>query len=129
MTGGEFFDWLNKYWPLIGFLLQGAFAWLLWSMRKVFATKEELATLGKKVDKVAAAQTVTAGELVGLSKELKNLPTAAAVSDIKLSIAAIEGDYKAISTNVDNMDRHITSIGKSVDRIEDWLMNGKGKGA
>src|SRR4051794_2817470 len=103
MNGIQFVDWLNKYWPLIGFFLQAVFAWLLWSMRKMFATKDDLTAMTTKVEAIAAAQSIASGEVTLLKQKLDGLPTAEDVNEIKLSIAEIEGDNKAISANVGNM--------------------------
>jgi hypothetical protein len=115
---------------------------VIWLLKRSFATNEdvdagiarsraEIDTLLAKQDldlkSIGAAAAKTAGDLSLLDQTIKGLPSSDDINEIRLSISKLEGEFKAISTNVGNVEKHIGSIGRSVDRIEDWLMTGKGK--
>lgn len=137
-------QWTLNNSDLVVLGVQGLVLGLVWLLKRSFASKDEVSTAvatsraevdtklaeqSQAMTAIAAAHTKTAGELALLEQKLNNVPTSEDFNQIKLSISEMEGDYKAISENVKNMKDHIGSIGRSVDRIEGWLMDGKGKTA
>jgi hypothetical protein len=53
------------------------------------------------------------------------MPNAEDISEIKIGMERMAGDYKALAAIVTNVDAHVKSIGLSVRRIEGFMMNGK----
>lgn len=130
-------DWALDHPDFIVLGLQGVVLAVIWLLKRSFASKADIDEAikmhraetdkaiedqGEELKSIGAAVARTAGDLVLLGKDLKALPSSEDIAEIKLSISEIEGDYKEIRANVGNMKDHIGSIGKSVDRIEDYMM-------
>jgi hypothetical protein len=136
--------YLLQHPELVVLALQAMILLGMWALKQSFASKgdvtaavaasrseidTQMSAQAKEMKSIGAATAKTAGDLSLLEQTIKGLPSSDDISEIRLSIVELEGEFKAISANVGNMDKHIGSISRSVDRIEDWLMNGKGKTA
>ena len=133
-------EWLADHIEAVIAVLQAFFLAVMWVLHRNFASRGDLGQLRKDVDDrfdasaaemktIAAAQTATAGRIELISQTINGLPKADDVAEIKLAIERLSGDQRALKTSVDNTDRHVGSISKSVDRIEGWLMDNRAKPA
>lgn len=89
------------------------FGWVLWSLKKATASKEELAHLDGRLDRETR-------RIDRIETRLEALPTKDDFHDLSQGLTRLEGKYDA-------MQRSIESQGHSVKRIEDYLLN-KDKG-
>jgi hypothetical protein len=133
-------DWILEHAELVVMAFQAVVLFIVWLLHRSFASTDDVEakinalkvetgatakSLADDIKVLEAAHGRAAGQIALLTDKVAGNPTTEDLADIKLSISNLEGDYKAISANVGNMDKHITSIGRSVDRIEGWLMEGK----
>jgi hypothetical protein len=137
-------QWLSDHLDSVVLALQAVFLAILYWLKKEFASKGDvdLAIKGERllvdakfdnqavdVKAIGAAQSVAAGQVALLAQTVEALPTADDISEIRLTIERLGGDYRALRESVSNVDKHISSIGKSVDRIEGFMMEGRGQRA
>lgn len=131
-------QWAIDHLDFLFVCAQGVLLGVAWLLNREFVTKDDheaalksqaeefgktIEALEGEIKILAAAGQKTSGEVALMQQELKNVPTAEDISEIKLSISEMEGDYKAISENVKNMKDHVGSISRSVDRIETYMMD------
>jgi hypothetical protein len=96
----DLLSWL----PVIGVVGQGLLLWIGWSVRKRFASQEELGTERDARKQLEAKVTLLEGQV-------QSLPTSAGMHDLAMSIERLRGDMKAITTQ-------LMATGKTIDRVE-----------
>lgn len=94
-----------EYWPVIGFGINLLIAWFVWSMRKQFATKDELAAIDRRVDKTESA--------------LDQLPTRRDLSDLHVAIAGLAGEVKETNAEMRGLGRLVERVEAAVTRHEE----------
>jgi hypothetical protein len=120
----------------VGLVLQAIWFLVIWALHRSFASPadikkvreemdEKLAIFGTDMRNIGAAHTATAGKLELLTQRVDTLPNAEDISEIKIGMERMAGDYRALNATVTNVDNHIKSIGNSVRRIESFMMTGK----
>ena len=92
-------DWKN----LISWVLTGFVTWVWWSLKKRFATKEDVAALENRITSV--------------ERVLEALPTAKDMHDLLLAVTELRGDLKGLRGQVDRVQLQ-------VDRVDEFLRNG-----
>ncbi|MBK8157973.1 MAG: DUF2730 family protein [Rhodospirillaceae bacterium] len=95
-------------------LLNLPIAWFLWSLRKAFASKEEVATLRTKQELLA--------------KQLEGVPSGGDIAKLQVQLAEIHGDHKALSATMEGMKDSMDGVKGSVQLISEHLLNAKVKG-
>lgn len=94
-------SWVLEHWPVLGFGINLLLGWLMWSMNKRFASKDEVAFLDKRL---AKAET-----------SLTQLPSRTEIADLQVAIAQLTGAVK--ETNAD-----LRGVSKLVERVENAVI-------
>lgn len=84
---------LLKYWPIALFLLNLFLVWVIWSMRKEFATKADLAPIQGELAKIDK-------RVSQVESDLDDLPTRDELAAVKTMMAELRGDLKVNSAEV-----------------------------
>lgn len=126
-------DWL-AYWPIVAFVVGTILLpALIWAIRIGLASKGDLADETKargkalndlegrlmdKLDRLAASQGGLSDRTLMIETEIRHLPSAEDIAELKTSAAQTE-------TEVRSMRREFASVGLSLQRIENHLFGVK----
>lgn len=92
-------------------LAQGGLAWLMWSMKKEFATKSELSKVDADVKEVLIRVTQ-------VEQEVKHLPTRAELHALALALKDFGGDLKAARSDMSNLRGLVQRAENTITRHE-----------
>jgi hypothetical protein len=84
-------------------------AWLLWGLRKEFASKAEVGMLATRITEIESAQ--------------ENAPTVTGVHEIALAVERLTGEVRAQRESLSGGDGRMNRIERTVERIEEHLLN------
>lgn len=115
--------WLKEWWPLIALMVPLTIAVAGWMVRMGLATRQDLAAetaaRGAAID---AVEVMLSDRMSGLSnrmlaieKEVQHLPTAD-------DFAELRNEMTRVGTMVEASKREVESVGKAINRVEDWLI-------
>lgn len=104
------------YSPLIALALNALLAWYVWSMRKAFASTDEIGKLHRRINEVGTRLQLAEQKLAGL-------PTIGEIGDLKVQLATIHGDYKAMAATMTGLKETMEGIQAAVQHISEHLLN------
>jgi len=108
-------DWIKENWQWIGLILQVLFAWLIWSMRKEFATKGDLRAAEVRI---TSAET----ELKLHKQTLDALPTDGDLSEIKDQLAEVHRQSSVTEQAVTGMSDQMKGLSTQVGQLNTFLL-------
>jgi hypothetical protein len=100
---------LLEYWPVVGFVINLLIAWFFWSMRKQFASKDELAEIERRLDKTEST--------------LNQLPTRRDLTELHVAMAGIAGGVKETNAELRGLGRLVERVENAVTRHEEIFAN------
>ena len=103
---------------LLVLLIQGLFAWALWSLRRAFVRTEDYAL---HVQRDARRESATARRLGALEEHLRLTPDTADMAGLHNELAALRGEIQALNARISGLDRLLERLEHSFDRHEDRL--------
>jgi hypothetical protein len=101
---------------LLVLLVQGLFAWALWSLRRAFVRAEDYAL---HVQRDARREAATARRLGSLEEHLRLTPDTADMAGLHSELAALRGEIQALNARISGLDRLLERLEHSFDRHED----------
>ena len=108
-------DVLWKTLPVVVLVVQGLFAWFLWSLRRNFVSCDACASVRAEYDKRQAEHDKRLGCVAAEGKELRvilsNLPTVKDVHELGREVERVQGGQEALRESV-------KSLAVSIDRLE-----------
>jgi len=116
----EWLDVLYRLWPVASLLITGLAAWLLWSIRKHFVTRQEFK------DTLEALQgdgQDRSERIAALENRIAHVPSQDDVHDLRLCITRLEGSMDTLGKRLDGTERLLERFESVVNRQEDYLMN------
>jgi hypothetical protein len=108
-------DWVKENWEWIGLLAQILFGWLIWSMRKEFATRADLLAIGTRV-------TATETELKLHQQTLEALPTDGDLHAIQDQLAEVHRQSSVTAKSVDGMSDQVKALARQVGQLNTFLL-------
>lgn len=98
------FETLSNWQHLVQWVLAAFVGWVWWSIKSRFSTKEDHVALEKRV--------------LAVENAVKNLPTIKDHHELIIGLTKLNG-------GVEKMDTSMAAVQRQVNRIEDYLMQGK----
>ncbi|MBF8271568.1 MAG: uncharacterized protein HW380_673 [Magnetococcales bacterium] len=103
-----------KWWPILGAVIQGVFLWLAWSMRKMFATKDEIKILqeelterlcdhGQKIDMIEA--------------RLQAIPGGKDFQELTCKVNLVSGNIETIIARFEGVKESVTRVERQLDML------------
>ena len=103
---------------LLVLLVQGLFAWALWSLRRAFVRTEDYVL---HVQRDARREAATARRLGTLEEHQRLTPDTADMAGLHNELAALRGEMQALNARISGLDRLLERLEHSFDRHEDRL--------
>ena len=103
---------------LLVLLVQGLFAWALWSLRRAFVRTEDYAL---HLQRDARRESATARRLGTLEEHLRLTPDTADMAGLHNKLAALRGEMQALNARISGLDRLLERLEHSFERQEDRL--------
>ncbi|SMF85798.1 Protein of unknown function [Tistlia consotensis] len=97
---------LLKLWPLLLFLINGLMGWAVWSMRKEFATKADVAEVKESVGNLA-------GRVELVERDLEHLPSKDDLNKLQLELAKVVGELREVRSDY----RHLMENQGRIDQV------------
>lgn len=118
-------EWLKEWWPVVLFAAPLVYGWILWSVGKGVASKEELAaerearqTEDRRIEgQLKDSVQVVDRRLLKIETEVQHLPT-------KDDIASLRQELTKLNGAVAGSERELQSISRALTRVEDSLAKG-----
>ena len=101
---------------LLVLLVQGLFAWALWSLRRAFVRTEDYAL---HVQRDARREAATARRLGTLEEHQRLTPDTADMAGLHNKLAALRGEMQALNARISGLDRLLERLEHTFDRHED----------
>lgn len=101
---------LVKFWPVALFVVQGLMAWVLWSLRRSFVSRDEFSAFsarhGERHDKIDGQlrEGETRFAVIDLSIRESAL-TRAEMHEARLQIEGLRGDLKVVQAMLERLER------------------------
>lgn len=103
---------------LLILIIQGLFAWALWSLRREFVRGDEwLLHLRRQ----ARDESATNGRLSALEEQVRQLPAAGDLAELHGELAALRGEIQTLNARISGLDRLLGRLEHGLDRQEDRL--------
>lgn len=99
-------------------LVQGLFAWALWSLRRAFVRQDDYLL---HTQRDARRDAVTARRLNALEEHLRLAPDNADLAGLHSALAALRGEMQALNARISGLDRLLNRLEHSFERQEDRL--------
>ena len=116
---------LADFTPFLVLLVQGLFAWALWTLRRAFVRGDEylrhLEQEGRRRQEQAMRVTTLEGRLQSLEQKVALLPDAQALGDLAAAVESLRGDIKAVDMRITGVDRLMLRLERALDRQEVFL--------
>lgn len=110
-------DTILRLIPVALVLVQGLFAWGVWSLTKRFVTNEDCKKCRKKLEgDVAAMQT----RQTAIESSIRELPSKTELHELALTMKDLHGELKAMQASVETLKT-------MTNRQEEFLLNGAAK--
>jgi predicted nucleic acid-binding Zn-ribbon protein len=124
-------DLLGKALPVVVLLVQGLFAWVLWSLRRNFmscdACQTARAAYEKRQDEHDKQLASMAAEGKELRVSLDSLPTARDVHELGREVEAVRGGLEAMRESIKSLGISIDRLDKPIQLLLEHHINGGGK--
>lgn len=103
---------LMQYWPQIVMLfINGPLGWVIWSMRKEFASKKDLAQVHVDIDGVAK-------RLSSVEQSILHMPSRDDLHHVQLQLADVVGEMKAARADYHGLEGLLERTEAAVIRHE-----------
>ena len=96
---------------LLILVIQGLFAWALWSLRRIFVRGDDYLL---HLQREARRESATARRLSALEEHLRQMPAGD-------DMAALRGEIQALNVRISGLDRLLERLEHGLDRQEDRL--------
>ena len=103
---------------LLVLLVQGLFAWALWSLRRAFVRQDDYVL---HVRRDARREAATERRLNALEDRLRLLPDTAALTGLHDELAALRGEMQALHARISALDKLLDRLEHNFERQEDRL--------
>lgn len=103
----DFLDHWSAVLYIIGIVINFAFGWFAWSMRKEFVSQKDHDQLKERVS--------------SLEGKIQTLPSSETMHQLSLQITKLEGTLGAMSVRFENVSALGKRMQDQVDRMEDYL--------
>lgn len=103
---------------LLVLLVQGLFAWALWSLRRAFVRQEDY-LLHVQCD--TRREVATTRRLSAIEENLRLAPDTADLAGLHNELAALRGEIQALNVRISGLDRLLERLEHSFERQEDRL--------
>ncbi|MEG2173820.1 MAG: DUF2730 family protein [Desulfovibrionaceae bacterium] len=103
---------------LLVLVVQGLFAWALWSLRRVFVRSDEFAL---HVSRESRAQQALDNRLTALESRVAQLPDGEALSGLAAAVESLRGDIKVVDARISGVDRLMVRLERALDRQDNYL--------
>lgn len=97
-------------------LVQGLFAWALWSLRRAFVRNDDYLL---HVQRDARREAATARRLGTIEEHLRLAPGTSDMAGLYSDLAALRGEMQALNARISGLDRLLERLERSFDRHED----------
>jgi Protein of unknown function (DUF2730). len=101
---------------LLVLLVQGLFAWALWSLRRAFVRTDDYSL---HVQRDARREAASARRLDALEQHLRLAPGTADMAGLQNELAALRGEMQALNARISGLDRLLERLEHNFDRHED----------
>lgn len=102
-------------------VVQGLFAWALWSLRRVFVRNDEYALY---LHRAAREQQVLENRLHALEGRVSQLPDGEALAGLAAAVESLRGDIKVVDARISGVDRLMVRLERALDRQDGYLRQG-----
>ncbi|WP_297828309.1 DUF2730 family protein [uncultured Desulfovibrio sp.] len=103
---------------LLILVIQGLFAWALWSLRRVFVRGDDYQM---HLQREARREAATARRLNALEEHLRQMPAGEDMAGLHGELAALRGEIQALNVRISGLDRLLERLEHGLDRQEDRL--------
>ena len=103
---------------LLVLLVQGLFAWALWSLRRAFVRQEDYLL---HVQRDPRREVATTRRLSAIEENLRLAPDTADLAGLHNELAALRGEIQALNVRISGLDRLLERLEHSFERQEDRL--------
>lgn len=99
-------------------LVQGLFAWALWSLRRAFVRQEDYLL---HIRRDARREAVATRRLSALEEALRLAPGNADMAGLHTELAALRGEIQALNVRISALDKLLDRLEHNFERHEDRL--------
>ena len=103
---------------LLVLLVQGLFAWALWSLRRAFVRQEDYLL---HVQRDTRREAATIRRLSAIEDNLRIAPDTTDLAGLHNELAALRGEIQALNARISGLDRLLERLEHSFERHEDRL--------
>ena len=103
---------------LLILVIQGLFAWALWSLRRIFVRGDDYLL---HLQREARRESATARRLSALEEHLRQMPAGDDMAGLHGELAALRGEIQALNVRISGLDRLLERLEHGLDRQEDRL--------
>lgn len=103
---------------LLVLIVQGLFAWALWSLRRAFIRSDEFAL---HVSREIRAQQSLEKRLNLLENKVGQLPDVEALHSLAAAVESLRGDIKVVDARISGVDRLMVRLERALDRQDNFL--------
>ncbi|MGE9985299.1 DUF2730 family protein [Desulfovibrio sp. SGI.169] len=103
---------------LLILVVQGLFAWALWSLRRAFVRGDDYQL---HLQREARREAATARRLSALEEQLRQMPAGDDMAGLHGELAALRGEIQALNARISGLDRLLERLEHGLDRQEDRL--------
>lgn len=103
---------------LLVLLVQGLFAWALWSLRRVFVRSDDFAL---HLSREARVQQMLESRLTLLENRVAQLPDGEALNSLAAAVESLRGDIKVVDARISGVDRLMVRLERALDRQDNFL--------
>lgn len=124
---GQIFD--SSLIPILTLLLQGLWAWALYTLKSHFVSKKELKEKEKSNDERFTKVENDIGDLNNrvelMENSIKNLPSEKSLTNLSLEMESVRGDLKGFGEKLNSTTDAIRQTNSQVGLIYQYLLDGK----
>lgn len=99
-------------------VVQGLFAWSLWSLRRVFVRSDEF---GLHLNREARERQSLENRLTALESRVAQLPDVEALNSLAAAVESLRGDIKVVDARISGVDRLMVRLERALDRQDNFL--------
>lgn len=124
---GQIFD--SSLIPILTLLLQGLWAWALYTLKSHFVSKKELKEKEKSNDERFTKVENDIGDLNNrvelMENSIKNLPSEKSLTNLSLEMESVRGDLKGFGEKLNSTTDAIRQTNSQVGLMYQYLLDGK----
>ena len=103
------------------------FGWLLWSLRHEFVKRTDCEACRKEMtEKLASIENIQGADAAhhdSLAQKLGTLPTAEDISNLRVSMAAMAGEMRAMQATMNGQAELLKVVKEQGDTVHKYLLN------